>query len=293
MHRISMWVGALAFIPAIACAQMRAADGLVALEAGDLAGAVAIWTPLAERGDLLAQFNMGVLALQGQGGLTPAQADGFLTPAAQNGDVPAQMLLADLAVDRQDWTAAQSWYQAAATAGDARAQFMAGRLADDGLAGAVDPDAAARWYELAARQDFVPAQLALGRLKLDKGNPEEGGIWLERAALAGQVDAQFDLAVLLASGMGVAQDLPAARNWYFRAAQAGNTNAMRNLSLMQARGQGGARSFRAALAWALLAGPDGSDLVPALRDVMSQDDQSDALGLSQTCRTAPAPEVCE
>jgi hypothetical protein len=40
-------------------AQLRHADGLAAYDAGDVARARAIWQPLAERGDALAQYNPG------------------------------------------------------------------------------------------------------------------------------------------------------------------------------------------------------------------------------------------
>jgi uncharacterized protein len=283
----------MALSPSLAQAQLRAEDGLALVDQGDLAGAAALWTPLAARGDVLAQFNMGVLALQGQAGLTPAQAEGFFIAAAQQGHLPAQLALADLAVDRQDWASALDWYRIAANAGYARAQFMAGRIADDGLAGPADAELAAQWYQQAAAQDFAPAQLALGRVLLDRGEAAQGAIWLERAALAGMTDAQFDLAVLLAGGVGVAQDLPAARGWYVRAARAGNKVAMRNLALMQARGLGGPQNFRTALAWALLAGQDATDVAEALREVLPHQAQAQAIELAQTCLTDNAPRDCD
>ncbi len=293
MRRIYPLLVVLALSPAMAHAQLRAEDGLALVDRGDIAGAVAIWTPLADRGDVLAQFNLGVLALQGQAGLPPAQAEGFFAAAAAQGHGPAQLALADLAVDRQDWTTAQDWYGAAATGGNARAQFMAGRIADDGLAGPVDRAQAARWYQMAADQGFAPAQLALGRLALDQGDTGQGAIWLERAALAGMAEAQFDLGVLLANGTGMAQDLPAARGWYLRAARSGHTPAMRNLALMQARGLGGAQNFRAALAWALLAGAEGADVTDALRDVLSEQAQTEAVVLAQSCLSDTASSDCD
>lgn len=282
MRRISL-LFVVALWPSIAQAQLRAADGFSLLDSGDVAGAVSIWTPLAARGDLLAQFNLGVLALQGQAGLLPSQADGFFRAAAEQGYGPAQLALADLAVDQQDWAIAQDWYQAAATGGDARAQFMLGRITDDGLVGPADAGLAAQWYERAAEQAFVPAQLALGRLLVEQGDAAAGAKWLERAALAGNVAAQFDMGLLLAMGDGAAPDLTAARGWYLRAARAGDRLSMRNLSLMQARGLGGPRNFVSALAWALLAQQDGADLTDALHEVMSTEDQAKATEMAQTC----------
>ena len=283
---------ALALLTAFAApaqAQLRATDGLAALDAGDPAGAVAIWQPLAARGDVLAQFNLGVLAAQGQGGLTPAQADGFLQAAAGQGYLPALMLLADRAVDRQDWAMARATFAQAAAQGDGRAQFMAGWLADQGLGGARDEQAARALYEQAGAQGVVGEQLALGRLLVEQGDRAQARDWLQRAADAGARDAQFDLGVLLQTGAGA--DPVAARALYLRAARAGHTGAMRNLALMQARGQGGPSGFTTALAWALLAEADGAPsdtaLVPALREVMSPQAQAEAQALAERCLTDP------
>jgi hypothetical protein len=273
-------------------AQLRATDGLAALDAGDVAGAVAIWQPLAARGDAFAQVNLGVLALQGQGGLRPDQAEGFLTAAAEQGQAQAQLLLGDQAIDQQDWATARRWFGAAAAQGVAQAQLMAGLLADQGLGGPVDRAQAEAWFRAAA-ETLPDAQLALGRLLTERGALSEAVIWLERAALAEMPQAQFDLGTVLAEGAGLAPDPQAARGWYLRAARAGHAGAARNLSLMQARGKGGAQSFRAALAWAYLAGPEGADLVAALSEVMDADAQAAARALSETCRLPDADPACE
>ncbi|MFN4058853.1 MAG: tetratricopeptide repeat protein [Roseinatronobacter sp.] len=273
-------------------AQLRAQDGLAALDAGDVAGAVAIWQPLAARGDAFAQVNLGVLALQGQGGLRPDQAEGFLTAAAEQGQAQAQMLLADQAIGRQDWANARRWFGAAAALGGAQAQLMAGLLADQGLGGPVDRVQAEAWFRASA-ETLPKAQLALGRLLTETGALSEAALWLERAALAGLPEAQFDLGTALADGAGLAPDPAAARGWYLRAARAGHAGAARNLSLMQARGQGGAQSFRAALAWAYLAGDEGADLVDALTEVMDADAQAAARVLSHSCRAPDLDPACE
>lgn len=286
MRLILCLIATSLLFPQAVAAQMRAQDGLARLDAGDVAGAVAIWTPLAARGDALAALNLGVLALGGQGGLSPAQADAFLQTAAMAGDGRAAALLGDLATDRQDWPKARDWFERAATAGEVRAQFMAGLLADQGLGGPADRARAEALYAQAATAGHAPAQLALGRLYLETARPEAAAPLLAQAAEAGLAQAQFDLGQLLANGQGVAADPAAARAWYLRAARAGYGRAMYNLALMQARGQGGVQSYRRALAWALLAqaaGADEGDLVSALREVMPPDHQQEAEALSQTC----------
>lgn len=271
-------------------AQLGVEDALEYLNRAESERAVSILQPLAARGDVLAQYNLGVLALGAQAGMSADDADLWLGKAAQSGYLPAQTALADLMVDRHDWMQAAHWYLQAAQAGDITAQFMSGLILDQGLAGAPDPQAAAQWYELAAQQGHKQAQFALGSLLTEQGQPEQAVPWFEHAALQGHVAAQFELARALATGQGLAQDAGAARGWYLRAAHAGSGPAMHNLALMQARGQGGRSSYRLALAWALNAqgaGHDSAqDLIAALRDVMPPEAQADAEALAQSCLAA-------
>ena len=271
-------------------AQLGVEDALEYLNRAESERAVSILQPLAARGDVLAQYNLGVLALGAQAGMSADDADLWLGKAAQSGYLPAQTALADLMVDRHDWTQAAHWYLMAAQAGGITAQFMSGLILDQGLAGAPDPQAAAQWYELAAQQGHKQAQFALGSLLTEQGQPEQAAPWFEHAALQGHVAAQFELARALATGQGLAQDAGAARGWYLRAAHAGSGPAMHNLALMQARGQGGRSSYRLALAWALNAqgaGHDSAqDLIAALRDVMPPEAQADAEALAQSCLAA-------
>ncbi|MBM3570661.1 MAG: sel1 repeat family protein [Alphaproteobacteria bacterium] len=57
------------------------------------------------------------------------------------------------------------------------------------------------------------------------------------AAELGHAEAQNNLAVLLARGLGVARDLPAALAWYRRAASGGNADALFNLGLVHESGE--------------------------------------------------------
>ncbi|MGP9789083.1 tetratricopeptide repeat protein [Roseinatronobacter sp. NSM] len=278
---------ALSAIPLHAQAQLRLDDALAFLDQGDRDSAVQILHPLAARGDVLAQYNLSVLALAGQAGMTADDADLWLGKAAGAGYVPAQTVLADVMVDRHDWAQAAYWYDLAAQAGDVTAQFMSGRILDQGLAGARDLNEAVSWYERAAQQGHLQAQFALATLLEETRQSDRAAHWFEHAALQGHAAAQFALARALAAGNGVAQDVPAARGWYLRAARSGFGPAMHNLALMQARGQGGRSSYRLALAWALNAQEAGHDpaaeLVSALREVMSAQAQAQAEALAPSC----------
>ncbi len=264
-------------------AQLRATEGLTALEAGDAEAARAIWQPLAERGDTLAQYNLGVLALREGGEALP-----LLSAAAEAGYLPAQQVLAGLFADAGAWQDAARWYAAAAAQGDALAAHSLGVLHDRGLLGEGARAEAGRWFRQAAEGGHVPAQFALGALLTEADDPE-AAFWFERAAKAGHIEAKFNHARALAE-----KDPVAARDWYRRAGAAGFGAASYNLALMQARGQGGAESFQAALAWATLAEKQGfvqaASLIAALSEVMVPDAQVAARAQAEQCLANP--ETC-
>ena len=97
----------------------------------------------------------------------------------------------------ENYGQAMGWYERAAEAGNARAQFYLGVMMETGVRGAPDVSAAAGWYEKAARQ--------------------------------GHADAQFKLGLLYYEGRGVARDRAAAAEWYAKAAESGSAEA-RDLS---------------------------------------------------------------
>ena len=99
------------------------ADGAAAYEAGDYSEAANIWRPLAEEGDALAQFNLGLLHETGRGvAEDPAEAASWYERAARQGMVRAQYNLALLhQVGRgvaQDVAQALFWLEVATRLGE-------------------------------------------------------------------------------------------------------------------------------------------------------------------------------
>ncbi|MFN7003959.1 MAG: tetratricopeptide repeat protein [Roseinatronobacter sp.] len=289
MFKAILWAMAFALAqPALA--QLRAADGLAALDAGDASGARDIWATLAARGDILAQHNLAVLLLTGQGGAQDIEgALVWFEAAALQGHLPAQTALAGFALERGDMDTARRWYLAAAEAGDAASQFALAKLLErDGR----DMDAALHWYRAAAEQGLAGAQFALASALAEQGAHELAAEWFEAAADQGELPAMHNLAVALSRGLGRAQDEAAARALFLQAAQGGYAPSMRALALMQARGEGGAQSFRRALAWALNAAAlqetGAEELVAALRDVMSDQAIAEAEAMAEFCLEARA-----
>ena len=105
--------------------------GLTAAQNGDYATALKKWKPIAEAGNAVAQFNLGLIYEKGLGVL-------------------------------QDDKEAVRWYRLAAVQGDADAQTNLGVRYQKGLGVPQDDKEAVRWYRLAAEQGDADAQYYLG-----------------------------------------------------------------------------------------------------------------------------------
>ena len=139
-------------------------DGLDAYDRGDYPTALNEFLPLAEQGDVKAQFNMGILYEKGQG-------------------VP------------QDFQEAFRWYGLAAEQGDAHTQNVVGMLYEFGQGVPQDYTQALYWYGLAAQQGEADAQHNLGYLyHVGQGgltqNFVQAHMWYNLAAAQGVENAR-------------------------------------------------------------------------------------------------------
>ena len=82
------------------------------------------------------------------------------------------------------------------------------------------------------------------------------------AAEAGKAEAQFDLGLLYAQGLGVRRDLTEATRWYRKSAQQGNAEAEFALGQMYLRGWGVPRDEADAVRWLQMANSVESDGPP-------------------------------
>ena len=152
---------AIAAVAAPANAQSVRA-GITAWQKGDTAGAVAIWRPLAEKGDADAAFNLGQAYRLGKGvPLDLAQAQGWLERAARAGHVDAQSTLGLLLFQNGNQVGAMRWLKAAADAGEPRALLMVGTALYNGDGVPADPVTAYAYVSRAAAQGLAPAQATL------------------------------------------------------------------------------------------------------------------------------------
>ncbi|NNE85332.1 MAG: sel1 repeat family protein [Alphaproteobacteria bacterium] len=137
--------------------------GVAAFQDGDYAGALNIWTPLAENEDADAQRNIGAMYQRGLG-------------------VP------------QSDAEAVKWYRRAAENGHPRAQQNLGVMYEEGAGVPQDYVEAAAWYRAAAAQGNLFAKLNLGVL-YERGSPDvprdvvQSHMWYNLAAAQGHADA--------------------------------------------------------------------------------------------------------
>jgi localization factor PodJL len=82
-----------------------------------------------------------------------------------------------------------------------------------------------------------------------QANAEEAARWYERAASKGVPLAQFRYAAMLEKGRGVRKDLSQARRLYLAAASKGNAKAMHNLAVLYAEGIEGKPDYTTAAQW--------------------------------------------
>ena len=120
--------------------------------------------------------------------------------------------------------------QKAANLNHPEGQYYLAKFYENGDGTAIDETLAQFWLGKAAFRGYSRAQhdyatyFAQGRGNLAV-NMNSARSWFTQAALAGLTDSQFNLAVLLESAHGEAQDLAAAYFWYKVAATQGDTGA--------------------------------------------------------------------
>jgi TPR repeat protein len=155
--------------------------------------------------------------------------------------------------------------------GDANAQFVVGLMYANGQGVEQNFYEAAKMYRQAGEQGHNGAQVNLGSLFENcygngPCNSEAAADWYRRAADQGSAIGQYNLAVMYATGRGVAKDEWAARTLFRKAAEQGHATAQYNLAVTYERGMGGPADVVAAYAWYDLAAQKGYSDAAASRD---------------------------
>ena len=166
--RKAIWIAvacALAVAAEPAGAAPTVGDGIAAWQRKDFSTAVAIWRPLAERGDADAAFNLGQAYRLGRGvALDLASAQRWLARAAGSGHLDAQTTLGLLLFDSGDQAAGARWLKVASEAGEPRAMLVYGTALFNGDGVAKDPVLAYAYVSRAAAQGLGPAKSTLAEM---------------------------------------------------------------------------------------------------------------------------------
>ncbi len=177
MSAIKKWIFCVAAILAL-CSGVAKADELddafAAYNNGDYAVAVGLLRPIAERGDALAQYNLGAIYANGHGVTRDYQeAAKWWRLAAAQGNADAQFYLSLIYAKGQDVTQdyreAVKWSRLAAAQGHALAQYNLGAIYANGHGVTRDYQEAAKWWRLAAAQGNADAQSNLDTLAKEQG----------------------------------------------------------------------------------------------------------------------------
>jgi TPR repeat protein len=137
---------------------------------------------------------------------------------------------------------------ARAQAGDAEAEYLLGRVNEDGRLVQKNEEEAARWFLKSAEQGYVLAQRVYGLMSVHI-NPSVGERWMLRAAEQGDSEAQFWLGYAYENNWFGTTDLQEALKWYKRGAEGGNPDAQVELGRRYEDGEDVEQNYKLAAEW--------------------------------------------
>ena len=242
-------------------------EARAAYRRGDYAQSLKIYRSLADQGNALAQYSIGVMYDIGGGVKKDYQeALKWYRLAAAQGHASAQYSIGVIYSDglgvTQDYLEALKWYRLAAVQGSANAQYILGSMYNHGLGVTQNYQEALKWYRLAAAQGDSDAQNNIGRMYAKgDGVPQdyqEAMKWFRLADAQGDSDPQFYIGSMYAEGLGVTQDYQEALKWLRHAAAQGHALAQIKIGGMYRKGYGVTQSYQEALKWYRLAADQGN-----------------------------------
>src|SRR4249919_2959663 len=139
--------------------------GIEAWQKADYASAVAIWRPLADKGDADAQFNLGQAYRLGRGvSINLSAAQTWFQRAAASGHVDAQTTLGLLLFQNGDQVQGLKWLKQASEQGEPRALLVYGTALYNGDGVPQDRVLGYAYVSRAASAGLAPAKDTLSQL---------------------------------------------------------------------------------------------------------------------------------
>lgn len=215
------------------------------------------------------------------------QRAALLTPLAEKGDRVAQWMLGEhYRYPLYEIEAALRWYRASAAQGFGLAATALGGIYATGFGGAmkIDQGEGLRWYRQAVDLGDGAAMSAFATFhqRGDFGLPKsdsESLAWYKRAVDVGYFAPEFSIAIAYSEGIGTPKDAAEAVRWFQRAVEHGDQRAMTELAAAYRNGTGTAqdRPAAAALYTRLAAMGDRNSLVPLAATYAEMGDNKNAL----------------
>lgn len=213
----------------------------------------------AEQGDSSAQFELGVIYLEGTDGVEQSyeKAAYWFEKAAKQDDVIAQYNLGIMYKTgkgvEQSYGKAVYWLEKSAVLGDDKAPFSLAVMYEEADGVEQSNEKAVYWYTKAATQGNAMAQYWLAKMYHDgKGveqSYEKSLYWFEQSAKLGDAGAQCELGIIYYLGEGVEKSYLGAIKWFEMSAQQGEKCAQFFLAEMYRDGLGVKQSYEKAIYW--------------------------------------------
>jgi cell division septation protein DedD len=165
VHKYLVAVAILGGVAASPLPAQTVRTGIEAWQRADYERAVAIWRPLAERGDQDAAFNLGQAYRLGRGvSISLGAAKTWFERAAVKGHLDAQTTLGLMLFENGDRSGGLRWLRVAAEKGEPRALLVYGTALFNGDGTKRDPLLGYAYVSRAAAQGLLPAQSTLEQL---------------------------------------------------------------------------------------------------------------------------------
>ena len=165
MRRSSLGLALLIAAAAAPASAQSVRAGIQAWQKADYSAAVAIWRPIAEKGDADAAFNLGQAYRLGRGVPTNVgAAQTWFERAARKGHVDARTTLGLLLFENGDQPGGLRWLKLAAEQGEPRALLIYGTALFNGDHVKRDPVLGYAYVSRAAAQGLAPAKETLAQL---------------------------------------------------------------------------------------------------------------------------------
>jgi TPR repeat protein len=259
----------------------------------------------AEKGDAVAQTDLGRIYFFGQRGVPRDQREGvkWFRMAAEQ-DYPEAECNLGLLYENGDGVAkngaeALKWYRNAAGQNYAEAQTGLGNCYANGVGLAKDPVEAVKWYRRAAEQNYGGAQYNLAAAYAQgvgvAKDDAEAFRWVRKAAEQNLAIAQCRLGYLYVNGIGVKKDAVEGVIWFHKAAQQNYVAALESLGDCYAYGVGAPKDLVEAYKWEALAAGQNSTYakkrLAQLANQMTQAQVLEAQGLARAFKPVGVPDT--